>query len=72
MAIIAAATIMLTGRNKLAVESIPVGVEVADLEVKPVGRVIVCVSLHGLLPVSLKTLKFGFLQQCGHSSVTLV
>jgi hypothetical protein len=63
MDIIVAATTMLAARSKLAVESIPSGVEVADSGVEPVGRVIVCVSLHVLLPVSLKMLKFGFLQQ---------
>jgi hypothetical protein len=72
MAIIVAATTMLTGRNKLAVENIPGGVEVADSGVEPVGRAIVCVSLHALLPVSLKMLKFWFLQQLGNSSVIFV
>ena len=40
MAIIVAATTMLTGRNKLAVENIPEGVEVADSGVEPVGRAV--------------------------------
>ena len=63
---------MLTGRNKVAVENIPEGVEVADSGVEPVGRAIVCVSLHALLPVSLKMLKFWFLQQLGISLVIFV
>jgi len=63
---------MLTGRNKVTVENIPEGVEVADSGVEPVGRAIVFVSLHALLPVSLKMLKFWFLQQLGVSSVIFV
>ena len=67
MTIVAAAT-MVAGRTKLGVE----GESVEEEAEGELSKLIVCVSLQALRPVSLKTLKLGFLQKWGLASLIFV